>query len=117
MAEFAGDSYDCLWFSGNNNGGNKSGRLGLYQQTFFTGRLPAIVKKVLEVRELRERRMKLQPETTEDPKLIGSSAMMVEFYKQIARIADASASVLIEGESGTGKRIDCPFFTQYVFTQ
>jgi DNA-binding NtrC family response regulator len=64
-----------------------------------------IVKKVLEVRELRERRMKLQPETTEDPKLIGSSAMMVEFYKQIARIADASASVLIEGESGTGKEL------------
>jgi len=39
---------------------------GLYQQTFFTGRLQGIVKKVLEVRELRERRMKLQPETTED---------------------------------------------------
>ena len=55
----------------------------------------AIVKKVLEVRELREQRMKLQPETTEGPKLIGSSAMMVDFYKQIARIADASASVLI----------------------
>ncbi len=66
-----------------------------------------IVKKVLEVRELREQRMKLQPETTEPegPKLIGSSAMMVEFYKQIARIADASASVLIEGESGTGKEL------------
>lgn len=31
--------------------------------------------------------------------------MMVEFYKQIARIADASASVLIEGESGTGKEL------------
>lgn len=65
----------------------------------------AIVKKVLEVRELRERRMKLQPETTEEPKLIGSSATMVEFYKQIARVADAPASVLIEGESGTGKEL------------
>ena len=67
----------------------------------------AIVRKVLEVRELRERRMKLQPETAEPegPKLIGSSAMMVDFYKQIARIADASASVLIEGESGTGKEL------------
>ena len=65
----------------------------------------AIVKKVLDVRELREKRMKLQPEITEEPKLIGSSAMMVDFYKQIARIADASASVLIEGESGTGKEL------------
>jgi DNA-binding NtrC family response regulator len=59
----------------------------------------------LEVRELRERRLRLQPEATEEPKLIGSSAAMVEFYKQIARVADASASVLIEGESGTGKEL------------
>jgi DNA-binding NtrC family response regulator len=30
---------------------------------------------------------------------------MVDFYKQIARVADASASVLISGESGTGKEL------------
>ena len=65
----------------------------------------AIVKKVLEVRELRERRMSLQPESATEPKLIGSSATMVDFYKQIARVADAPASVLIEGESGTGKEL------------
>ena len=66
----------------------------------------AIVKKVLDVRELRERRLKYDlPETKEETKLIGSSAAMVDFYKQIARIADAPASVLIEGESGTGKEL------------
>ncbi len=66
----------------------------------------AIVKKVLEVRELRERRLKLDlPEAGEGPKLIGSSAAMVEFYKQIARVTDAQASVLVEGESGTGKEL------------
>jgi DNA-binding NtrC family response regulator len=65
----------------------------------------AIVKKVLEVRELRERRMNLLPEAAEDPKFIGSSATMVDFYKQIARVADSPASVLIEGESGTGKEL------------
>jgi DNA-binding NtrC family response regulator len=66
----------------------------------------SIVKKVLEVRELRERRLKIDlPETSEEPKLIGSSSAMVEFYKQIARVADAPASVLIEGESGTGKEL------------
>ena len=63
------------------------------------------MKKVLEVRELRQRRMSLQPEATELPKFIGSSATMVEFYKQIARVADSVASVLIEGESGTGKEL------------
>jgi DNA-binding NtrC family response regulator len=66
----------------------------------------AIVKKVLEVRELRERRLKLDlPEESKGQTLIGSSAAMVEFYKQIARVADAPASVLIEGESGTGKEL------------
>jgi len=64
-----------------------------------------LVKKVLEVRELRQRRMDLQPGATELPKFIGTSATMVEFYKQIARVADSAASVLIEGESGTGKEL------------
>ncbi len=66
----------------------------------------AIVKKVLDVRDLRERRLKFDsPEAGTEAKLIGTSAAMVEFYKQIARIADAPASVLIEGESGTGKEL------------
>jgi len=62
------------------------------------------VKKVLEVRDLRQRRMR-QPKTAEEPQFIGSSAVMVEFYKQLARVADVWASVLIEGESGTGKEL------------
>lgn len=64
-----------------------------------------LVKKVLEVRELRQKRMSLQPEAAEEAKLTGSSAVMVDFYKQIARVADSQASVLIEGESGTGKEL------------
>jgi len=64
-----------------------------------------LVKKVLEVRELRKRRMDLQAGATELPKFIGTSATMVGFYKQIARVADSAASVLIEGESGTGKEL------------
>jgi DNA-binding NtrC family response regulator len=64
-----------------------------------------LVKKVLEVRELRQKRMSFQPEAAEEAKLIGSSAVMVDFYKQIARVADSQASVLVEGESGTGKEL------------
>jgi len=65
----------------------------------------ALVKKVLEVRELRERRSNGPLAAIEEAKLIGSSPTMVEFYKQIARVADSQASVLIEGESGTGKEL------------
>lgn len=64
-----------------------------------------LVRKVLELRKFRHKGMKLQPVKVEESKFIGSSAMMVDFYKQIARIADSSASVLIEGESGTGKEL------------
>ncbi|MBU2054167.1 MAG: sigma-54 dependent transcriptional regulator [Proteobacteria bacterium] len=65
----------------------------------------AMVQKVLEVRELRQLRARGAEEIEEEPHFIGSSAVMVDFYKQIARVADASASVLISGESGTGKEL------------
>jgi DNA-binding NtrC family response regulator len=63
------------------------------------------VKKVLDVRDLQRRHLLVHPETSQEPQFIGSSAVMVEFYKQLARAADAWDSVLIEGESGTGKEL------------
>ncbi len=65
----------------------------------------ALVQKVLEVRELHQKRLRGQPKTDAPSHFIGSSAKMVDFYKQVARVADSSASVLIEGESGTGKEL------------
>lgn len=41
------------------------------------------------------------PET----EMIGSSASMIEIYKTISRVAPTSASVLIQGETGTGKEM------------
>ncbi len=64
-----------------------------------------MVKKVLGMRELQRHRNSGKPAEKEEPRLIGSSATMVEFYKQLVRVADAWASVLIEGESGTGKEL------------
>lgn len=65
-----------------------------------------MVKKILEMREIRQQRKNGQPEGHQEaPHFTGSSALMVDFYKQIARVADAWASVLIEGESGTGKEL------------
>jgi len=37
--------------------------------------------------------------------MIGSSAGMVEIYKTVSRVAPTDATVLIEGETGTGKEI------------
>ncbi len=41
------------------------------------------------------------PET----EMIGNSAAMVEIYKMIARVAPTDATVIIEGETGTGKEV------------
>jgi DNA-binding NtrC family response regulator len=83
-------------------------RLGAWDyisKPFSPDQIRAMVKKVLEVRELQQRRMRGQPQAPEAPEFIGSSATMVDLYKQLARVADSSASVLIEGESGTGKEL------------
>jgi DNA-binding NtrC family response regulator len=83
-------------------------RLGAWDyisKPFSPDAIRAMVKKVLEVRELQQHWIQGQPEDQQEPQFIGSSAVMVDFYKQIARVADASASVLISGESGTGKEL------------
>ena len=41
------------------------------------------------------------PET----EMIGSSARMIEIYKTISKVAPTDATVLIEGETGTGKEL------------
>ena len=83
-------------------------RLGAWDyisKPFSPDAIREMVKKVLDVRELRQRRGGGQQRIKEDHQFIGSSATMVDFYKQVARVADADASVLIEGESGTGKEL------------
>ncbi len=40
-----------------------------------------------------------------ESELIGSSASMVEIYKTVSRVAPTDATVLLEGETGTGKEL------------
>jgi DNA-binding NtrC family response regulator len=72
---------------------------------FSPDAIRALVQKVLEVRELHQKRLRSQSKPDSPSHFIGSSAKMVDFYKQVARVADSAASVLIEGESGTGKEL------------
>lgn len=83
-------------------------RLGAWDyisKPFSPDQVRSMVKKVLDVRELQQQRMRGRPNAPEAPEFIGSSATMVDLYKQLARVADSTASVLIEGESGTGKEL------------
>ncbi len=45
------------------------------------------------------------PEDLPETEMIGSSAAMVEIYKTASRVAPTTATVLIEGETGTGKEL------------
>jgi DNA-binding NtrC family response regulator len=83
----------------------RSGAWDYISKPFSPEAIRAMVRKVLTVRDLHQKRMRSQPGGVREPEFIGSSATMVEFYKQLVRVADAWASVLIEGESGTGKEL------------
>jgi len=64
-----------------------------------------LVSKVLDMRQLHARQKDGGEKVANTQQFIGSSAVMVEFYKQLARMADSDVSILIEGESGTGKEL------------
>jgi DNA-binding NtrC family response regulator len=44
-------------------------------------------------------------EDAPETEMIGSSAKMVEIYKTLSRVAPTDATVLVEGETGTGKEL------------
>src|SRR5580692_192043 len=46
-----------------------------------------------------------EPEELPETEMIGSSAGMVEIYKTVSRVAPTDATVVIEGETGTGKEL------------
>lgn len=47
----------------------------------------------------------LEPEDQPETEMIGSSPAMVEIYKTASRVAPTDATVVIEGETGTGKEL------------
>ncbi|MCW5983455.1 MAG: sigma-54-dependent Fis family transcriptional regulator [Bryobacteraceae bacterium] len=46
-----------------------------------------------------------EDEELPESEMIGSSAVMVEIYKTISRVAPTDATILLEGETGTGKEL------------
>ncbi len=71
--------------------------------------LDVLLETIKRAQELRTGRKEEEAEAeVEDPpesEMIGSSPQMVEIYKIISRVAPTDATVLLEGETGTGKEL------------
>jgi len=84
----------------------KAGALDFLPKPFSMDHLMAVVSKSLEMRSLRDENRKLREELGHRyafKNIIGRSDAMQEIFATIERVAPTQATVLIAGESGTGK--------------
>jgi DNA-binding NtrC family response regulator len=83
------------------------GAFDFFQKPIDTAELLLILNRALERRRLlaenRELRQAAQPPTASLGRIIGTSAPMKALARDIERVADSDATILILGESGTGK--------------
>jgi DNA-binding NtrC family response regulator len=81
----------------------RGGAFDYIAKPFELNRMIETVKRAEASRgELEE---EIEPEELPETAMIGSSRGMVEIYKTVSQVAPTDATVLIEGETGTGKEL------------
>jgi two-component system, NtrC family, nitrogen regulation response regulator GlnG len=87
----------------------KRGALDYLVKPFGMSEVTALATKVLRTRELEREVQQLRREvgrqTVPGERLVGKSAVMLEVFKTIGRVAPRDVPVLVTGESGTGKEL------------
>jgi DNA-binding NtrC family response regulator len=81
----------------------RGGAFDYIAKPFEWDRIMDVLKRAEEFRKGGE--SEAAPEDLPDSEMIGSSAAMVEIYKTASRVAPTDATVLVEGETGTGKEL------------
>lgn len=72
---------------------------------FELDRMLDTVKRAEAAASVQEEEKESEIDDLPESEMIGSSAGMIEIYKTISRVAPTNATVLIEGETGTGKEM------------
>lgn len=89
----------------------KSGAYDYLTKPFDINRMIASIHKALEYNKLNRKvrytsvRNQLPVDGSDDDIMIGSSPEMIEIWKMVGRVADTDETVLIQGESGSGKEL------------
>ncbi len=85
----------------------KLGAFDYQLKPFDPGEMLQLIEKALANVRLMQRQVEFNPRIASEDSdaLIGQSASMREVYKTIGRVAQTDASVLIRGETGTGKEL------------
>jgi len=81
----------------------RGGAFDYVAKPFEIDRMLDTIKRAEAAREDKEK--EAGPDDLPESEMIGSSAAMVEIYKTASRVAPTDATVLIEGETGTGKEL------------
>ena len=82
---------------------SRNGAFDYLAKPFELDMLLEAVKRALDTGESDDE--EVEHEDLPESEMIGSSASMIGIYKTVSRVAPTDASVLIEGETGTGKEM------------
>ncbi len=81
----------------------RNGAFDYLAKPFELDTLLQAVKRAIDAREPGDD--DVEQEELPESEMIGSSARMIEIYKTVSKVAPTDATVVIEGETGTGKEL------------
>jgi len=86
----------------------KEGAYDYIKKPFHLDEVTLTIQRALERRQLRADNLRFQEELHDKhriDRMVGSSTQMLDVYKRVARAAPTKSTVLIQGDTGTGKEL------------